>query len=155
MSDEEPKIPEKFSLKQQLEELRSTYKSKHEFVHGRISAGKAVAPSKELALFSLARLAAAGRTLACLVEGTPIDSVPDGGKDEATEPVRDDAWWIKRIAEVAAELCRMGKPYSLSHLQTFIPVEHHHVLARLAEGADNVRPAPPPPPPADDDHWGD
>lgn len=95
MSDD-LKIPEKYSLKQQLEELRSTYKSKHEFVHGRLAAGKAVAPSKELALFSLARLAAAGRTLACLVEGIPIDSVPPAKEPAAPPPPppadNDDHW---------------------------------------------------------------
>ena len=98
---DDPYIPDKFSLEQQLEELRGLYKSRHDLVHSRISAGKPLSPSKDLALFSLARLAAAGRTIACLVEGVPIDSIPDTGKELApdSDPVvnqvsqdDDDEW---------------------------------------------------------------
>lgn len=85
MAEADIPIPNTFSLREQLEELRMVYKAKSEFVHGRINSGKPVAPSKDLALYSLARLKAAGQTLACLVEGRPIDSVP-GKVDDSGPP---------------------------------------------------------------------
>lgn len=39
--------------------------------------------------------------------------------------------WLKRICEVATELCRMGKAYHINALRTFIPSEFHYVLDKL------------------------
>jgi hypothetical protein len=59
-------IPTEFSLRELHQEAKSTADSRRDFIEKRIAAGKAIAPSKHLALYSLARLDAIVRLLAQL-----------------------------------------------------------------------------------------
>lgn len=61
-------IPTEFSLKEQLDEITSTFKSRKEFIETKIRLGKPIAPSRNLAMYSLARLEAIGRTIRKLYE---------------------------------------------------------------------------------------
>lgn len=63
------------------------FASRRDFIEGRLRAGKPVAPSLDLARYSLQRLRAIIQTLRCLRDGKPIDSTPDA----IPEPARADS----------------------------------------------------------------
>lgn len=102
MADEETRpeerafeIPTEFSLREQLEEMQMVYKAKHDFIHGRIAAHKPVAPSKDLALYSLARLKAAGETIRRLYEEERRGRAqqPPAAEPARTERAADEDGW--------------------------------------------------------------
>lgn len=64
-------IPKDFSIAEQIEEIGMVWKSRREYIDTRVAKGKAVAPSRDLAEYSLARIEAIGRTLKALQEGAP------------------------------------------------------------------------------------
>ncbi len=61
-------IPKDFPLRELLQEVTSTWKTRKEYIEGRRQASKPIAPSYELAMYSMARLEATGRLIRRLMD---------------------------------------------------------------------------------------
>lgn len=68
MTDRSAEIPTEFSLKDQLEEITSVYKSRSDFIEGRTRKRVMGSEERNLQLYSLARIKAIGRTIRKLLD---------------------------------------------------------------------------------------
>ena len=93
MADEDEQeivIPKEFSLRELHQEAQNTLTSRKDWIEKRLQSGKAVAPSKNLALYSIARLEAIVRLLAQLhnEEIRKARAEKDAPEEETVEPGR-------------------------------------------------------------------
>lgn len=140
MADE----PIEYGLKDFLEEIGTVISEKQ------ITLEKALAKHNEpvagLTQLRIDRLKALGKYLAKIEDFQKGKAATDdyiAEREEERSPAEIEAHAIARIREVATELRRMGKPYTVEALRTFTPLEAHHLIeTALSPMVDEKREAP-------------
>lgn len=124
-------IPTTFPMRELLEEIQTILSEKERFVADRVAAHKISPEFARLEQYRFARLRQIAKILQPLVDEQRAAKAGRTVTANVADVPLDEGRWLMKIAEVARELRRMGKPFHLDAVRTFIPTDAQHLVDSL------------------------